>query len=230
MEHLISHGTTFATLKVHCAAGECVRAQPDSMLCMTPGFEVVAEMGTQMTGNAKVGKAVRSFFAGESFFTAVYTAKRDGQWIELAPRDIGEVRQLNPTEEHRWLLASGAFLACLGDVRFELKYAGVKGLFAMRGLFFMRTVGSGMIFLASHGAVVEQDLAEGERFVIDNRNVLAFTDGMPFESVTVTKSVRHAWFSGEGFVVRFTGPGKVLYQTRSRPSAGFLRNMIGAMT
>ena len=229
MEHIISHGTTFATLRVQCKAGECVRAQPDSMLCMTPGFDVVAEMGTQMTGGAKAGRAVRSFFAGESFFTAVYTAKRDGQWIELAPRDIGEVRHLETDDERCWLLASGAFLASLGDVRFELKYAGVKGLFAMRGLFFMRTVGVGDVFIASYGAVVEQVMAADERIVIDNRNVLAFTDGMVFESVALTKSVRHAYFSGEGFVVRFTGPGKVLYQTRARPSAGLLRGVINSV-
>jgi len=93
----------------------------------------------------------------------------------------------------------------------------------------MRTVGVGDVFIASYGAVVEQVLAADERIVIDNRNVLAFTDGMVFESVALTKSVRHAYFSGEGFVVRFTGPGNVLYQTRARPSAGLLRGVINSV-
>jgi uncharacterized protein (TIGR00266 family) len=230
MEHSIAHGPTFTTLTVRCAAGEIVRTQPDSMLCMSPGFEVKAELGTQMVGKDKVGKAFRSFFAGESFFTAVYTAKRDEQFIELAPKEIGEIRQLDTSADQGWLLSSGAYLASLGDVLFELKYAGVKGLFAMRGLFFMRTVGQGTVFVASYGAVIERELAVDERFVIDNRNVLAFTDGMNFESVSVTKSVRHAYFSGEGFVVRFTGPGKVLYQTRARPSAGLLRGLVNTIT
>jgi uncharacterized protein (TIGR00266 family) len=229
VDYQIKHAPTFATLTVNCRQGEVVRAQPDSMLCMTPGFDVTAELGTQMTGEGKVGKAARSLFAGESFFTAVYTAKRDEQFIELAPRDLGEIRQLDCTTEERWLLSSGAFLACLGEVRFELKYAGVKGLFAMRGLFFMRTVGMGTVFLASYGAVVEHRLQAGERLVIDNRNVLAFSDSMTFESVTLTKSVRHAYFSGEGFVVRFTGPGTVLYQTRARPSGGLLKGMLSSV-
>jgi uncharacterized protein (TIGR00266 family) len=226
MNYQILHAPTFSTLKVQCQPGDIVRAQPDSMLCMSTGFEVTAELGTQMAGKRGFGSAFRSLFAGESFFTACYAAKRADQWIELAPRDLGETKALDTRGGDRWLIASGAYLASLGEVRFELKYAGVQGLFAMRGLYYLRTVGPGDVFLASYGAVVEHTLAEGERFVVDNRHVLAFSDGMPFESVTLTKSVRHAFFSGEGFVVRFTGPGRVLYQTRARPSAGFIKSFL----
>ncbi|MSU22147.1 MAG: TIGR00266 family protein, partial [Pedosphaera sp.] len=76
----------------------------------------------------------------------------------------------------------------------------------------------------------EQTLAEGERFVLDNRNIVSFSQGMAFESVVLTRSVKDSFFSGEGFVVRFTGPGKVIYQTRARPSAGLIRGLIQSIT
>jgi uncharacterized protein (TIGR00266 family) len=227
MRHEIQHGPAFTTLTFACDQGEEVRTQPDSMIGMTPSFEVKARLGTQMkSGGSGVTKAARSFFVGESFFTAVYTAKRDKSQITLARPELGEIRHLPVDNDHRWMLTAGAFLACVGEVGFEMKWTGISGFMANRGLFFMRTVDPGDVFIASHGAIVEIDLEEGERYVLDNRNILAFTDGMVFESVTLTKSLRHAYFSGEGFVIRFTGPGKVLYQTRSRPNGGFLRSML----
>lgn len=106
----------------------------------------------------------------------------------------------------------------------------MQGVLATRGLFFLKTVGSGMLFLSSYGGIVEQNLAEGERFVLDNRNIVAFTDTMPFESVVLTKSIKDSFLSGEGFVVRFTGPGKVIYQTRARPSLGLIRGFLQTLT
>ena len=43
--------------------------------------------------------------------------------------------------------------------------------------------------------------------------------------ILLAASLKDSLFSGEGFVVRFTGPGRVLYQTRARPSTGMLRGL-----
>ncbi|MFN5074419.1 MAG: AIM24 family protein [Planctomyces sp.] len=39
-----------------------------------------------------------------------------------------------------------------------------------------------------------------------------------------------SFFSGEGFINRFTGPGRLLYQTRVKPSGGLLRLLFSAVT
>ena len=126
-------------------------------------------------------------------------------------------------------MARGAFLACGPEVGFSLHNAGMQGMLATRGLFFLKTVGTGTIFVTSYGGIVEQSLAAGERFVLDNRNIVAFSDGMPFESVVLAGSLKDSFLSGEGFVVRFTGPGRVLYQTRARPSLGLLRGLVQSL-
>ncbi|MBM4023505.1 MAG: AIM24 family protein [Planctomycetes bacterium] len=92
-----------------------------------------------------------------------------------------------------------------------------------------RSVGTGTMFVTAHGGIVEQELAAGERFVLDNRNIVAFSDGMEFESVVLAGSLKDSFLSGEGFVVRFTGPGSVLYQTRARPSLGLLRGLFQSL-
>ena len=86
----------------------------------------------------------------------------------------------------------------------------------------------------SDSRVTAEDLmgaGPGEVFVHRNiANIVAFTDSMAFESVVLTKSLRDSFFSGEGFVVRFTGPGKVIYQTRARPSTGLIRGLLQTLT
>jgi uncharacterized protein (AIM24 family) len=101
---------------------------------------------------------------------------------------------------------------------------------ATRGLFLMRTTGEGLVFVSSYGALVEQILVEGQRFVLDNRYIVAFSDSMRYEMVKVADSLGHSFLSGEGLVNRFSGPGSMLYQTRARPSRGFLQNILNIAT
>mgnify|MGYP001168764823 CR=1 FL=1 len=230
MRHEVLHAPAFSTLRLDMAEGETIHAQPGSMQAMTPGFHIEVKAGLHMGGKKGMLGGMRSLFGGESFFTVVYRAKREGQHIMLAPDQMGEIRSIEVTPETGLKLARGAFLASTPELSFDLYNAGMHGMLATKGLFFLKTVGAGTLFLSSYGGVIEQTLEEGERFVLDNRNIVAFTDTMAFESVVLTKSLKDSFFSGEGFVVRFTGPGKVIYQTRARPSMGLIRGFIQTIT
>ena len=229
MNHAVLHGPAFSALRLELDEGSCVLAQPGSMLAMTPGFDVDVRAGLNMAGGGSgVGAftgGVRSLFGGESFFTVVYSAKRPGQHLVLAPDHMGEILAVDVAGDDGMMVARGAFLACTPGLGFVLHNAGLQGMLATRGLFFLRTEGSGRLFINGHGGIVEEVLGAGERFVVDNRHVVAFSVGMAFESVVLAASLKDSLFSGEGFVVRFTGPGRVLYQTRARPSTGMLRGL-----
>jgi uncharacterized protein (TIGR00266 family) len=230
MNHQVLHAPAFSTLRLDMNEGESIHAQPGAMQAMTPGFKIEVKAGLHMKGKGGAMGGMRSFFGGESFFTVIYSAKRDEQHIMLAPEQMGEIRAIDITPDTGLMLARGAFLASSPTITFDLHYAGMKGLLATRGLFFLKTVGEGVLFLSSYGGVIEQKLEDGERFVLDNRNIVGFTATMPFESVILTSSTKDSFFSGEGFVVRFTGPGTVLYQTRARPSTGLLRGFVQSVT
>ena len=230
MTHEVLHAPAFSTLRLDMSEGESILAQPGAMQAMTPGFNIEVKAGLHMQGKRGVMGGMRSWFGGESFFTVIYRAKRDAQHIMLAPEQMGEIRAFDITEDTGLMLARGAFLACTPEISFNLHNAGMQGLLATRGLFFLKTAGAGKLFLSSYGGIIEQTLEEGERFVLDNRNIVAFTDKMAFESVVLTRSLKDSFFSGEGFVVRFTGPGKIIYQTRARPSTGMMRSVIQSVT
>jgi uncharacterized protein (TIGR00266 family) len=182
-----------------------------------------------MRGNS-VSRAARSLAVGESFFAAIYTAKRDNETLMLAPEQMGDIRVLEVNAQNQFLIASGAFLACTGKVELDATYVGVKGLMTTRALFLLKAAGEGRVFIASHGSFVEKTLAEGERFVLDNRYIISFTQGMKCEVVKVASSIKHSVLSGEGLVNRFTGPGSVLFQTRARPGQGMMRGLFNLFT
>jgi len=48
--------------------------------------------------------------------------------------------------------------------------------------------------------------------------------------VMLTKSLKSSFFSGEGFTVRFNGPGRLIWQTRARPTIGWLRGLLQTVT
>lgn len=226
MQFDIRHAPTFCTLDLTMDAGEQISAQPNSMIAMSTGFEVKAAVASQMSGSGSALRGLKSLAVGENVFTAQYTAKRDGERITLAPDQLGEIVALPVDETHRWCLASGAFLAMIGQVGIDIEYVGVRGFLSTSGLFVMRTSGGGTVFAASHGALVREELAEGQRLVIDNRYIVAFSQGVTFQTVTLTGSLKHSFLSGEGLVNRFEGPGSVIYQTRGRPSSGLLRGLL----
>lgn len=229
MKHAVFHGPAFSALRLEPDEGESVQAQPGSMLAMTPGFDVDVRAGLPDAGDGRrsaLGGGVRGWFGGESFFTVVYRAKRPGQHVVLAPDHMGEILPVDVAPESAMLVSRGAFLAATSGVGLSLRSAGLQGMLATRGLFFLGTEGQGTLFLNGYGGIVPETLAAGERFVVDNRHVVAFTSGMPFESVVLAGSLKDSVLSGEGFVVRFTGPGQVLYQTRARPAAGLLRGLL----
>ena len=226
MKHEVVHAPAFSALRLSFDAGESVVAQPGAMQAMTTGFDMTVRAGAQMGGKRGVMASARSLMGGESLFAVTYTAKREAQELLLAPEEMGEIRALEIGSEHRLTLARGSFLACETSVSFGLTNVGLRGLMAARGLFFLQTAGSGRLFLSSFGGVLERELGQDERFVIDNRNLVAFSSQMRFEPVVLSGSLRDSLLSGEGFVVRFTGPGTVLHQTRARPSLGLFRGLL----
>ncbi len=228
MQYAITHAPAFAKIDLRLDTGDVILAQPGSMLTMTTGIEIKARVGAQLGRGFWAG--IKAMFTGERFFTAVFTSTRDGERLSLAPAAIGELFLL-PLEHGPFFITSGAYLASEASVSITARYGGLKGWLAKKGIFLMHATGHGALFLSSHGAVVEHVLAEGERLVVDNRFVLAFSESVKFELVKATKELGSALMSGEGLVNRYTGPGRIYYQTRAKQSDyGLVSALAQAMT
>jgi uncharacterized protein (AIM24 family) len=62
-----------------------------------------------------------------------------------------------------------------------------------------------------------------DAYVVDTGHIVAFTEGLDYR-VSKVGGYKSLFFSGEGFVCRFSGEGKVWIQTRKiYPLLSFLR-------
>ena len=59
--------------------------------------------------------------------------------------------------------------------------------------------------------MIELDVTED--YVVDTGHIVAFTEGLDYE-ISKPSGYKSLFFSGEGFVCRFSGQGKIWIQTR----------------
>ncbi len=113
-----------------------------------------------------------------------------------------------------YLLQSGAYVASEMSVEVDSKWGGAKGFFGGGGLVMLKCTGQGQLLANAYGAIEERELAAGEVYTVDNDHVMGFDASIQYE-VKRVGNWKSTLLSGEGLVTQFTGPGRILLQTRS---------------
>ncbi|MCO8121792.1 TIGR00266 family protein [Stieleria sp. TO1_6] len=168
----------------------------------------------------------KNMLGGESFFTAEFRAKSNDQTVVLAPESYGDIVTLDLSSQSSYYLTRGSYLANVGATNIRIKYGGLKGLMSKKGLFLLHATGQGHVFCQSYGAIVHRYLEADETLFVDNRFMIAFSDTVTYQLVKATESIKDSLMSGEGLVNRYTGPGDLFFQTRGKPTGGFLTTLI----
>ncbi len=204
----IQHRPSYALAVVSLDPDESIQVEAGAMVSMSPGITIE----TQAKGGL-VGALKRSVLGGESFFMNNYRAPGQGGEITLAPALPGDLALMDLAGD-TLMVQSGSYVASSEGVDIDTKWSGAQTFFAREGLIMLKCSGTGTLVLSSYGAIHEMDLGAGESHTVDTGHLVAFTAGMGF-NVKRVGGMKSTLFSGEGFVVDLTGPGKVLMQTRS---------------
>lgn len=207
MNHEILYRPSYSIARVMLDAGEEVVAESGAMVSMSSGIE----METNMKGGLLSGLK-RSILGGESFFINTFRAAAAGE-VMFAPPLPGDIMHVGMTGGSL-LVQSTSFLASSAQLVVDTKWSGAKGFFAKEGLFLLRVTGRGDLFLSSYGAIHEVMLGPGQQYTLDNGHMVAFDESVSY-NVRRVGGMKSTLFSGEGLVCTFTGPGRVLLQTRS---------------
>ena len=192
----------YSFLTIQIPANQTLKVEASSM----------ATMDTHLVMKTKLKGGLGRFLTGESLFINEFTAERAAGEIGLAPGTPGDLF-------HQYLdgqaifIQNSAFVAATQGVTLETKWQGMmKGFFSGESFFLIRCSGKGDLWFNSYGAIIEIDVEED--YVVDSSNIVAFTEGLNYH-ITKVGGYKSLFFSGEGFVCRFTGKGKVWIQTRS---------------
>ena len=203
----IQASPAFAMGTIRLAAGESVKVEAGAMAAMSSGVEIQ----TASTGGL-LGGLKRSMLGGESFFINTFTATTGGE-ISVAPKLPGDIIHL-PLSGGAMLVQSGSWIASEPSVEVDTKWGGAKTFFSGEGLFMLHCSGAGDMLVSSYGAIVERQLQPGEVYTVDTGHIVAFDEAVTY-AVRKVGNWKSTILGGEGLVTDFTGPGRLLLQTRS---------------
>lgn len=205
MEFEIQCKPDFSWLKVKVPTGKRLFVEAGAMATLTPN----------MVLKALFRGGFRRFFTGENLFLSEVTAEGIPGEIEIAPAIVGDIGHLKLNQE-KWYLASSSYLAHSEGVSYATKFQRLsQGLLSGAGWFLIEMSGSGDLWFNSYGALVEMDVTDD--MIVDNGHLVAFSEGVTYEIIRLG-GYKSLFFSGEGFVCKFSGKGKVFIQTKKPAS------------
>ncbi len=210
MNFSIKHRPSYSLLHIELGAGETIRAEAGAMVYMSPGIDIETRFGSGI-----LSAIARRFFGGESLFLNEFTSKSQGAFIGLANDMVGDV--VHYPLNGSIYLQGGAYLCSSPGIAIETKFGGIRTLFGGEGLFLLKVNGTGDLFFASYGSIVEIDV--NGAYIVDTGHIVAFEEALSF-TVKRVGGWKSTFLSGEGLVCEFSGKGKVWIQ--SRVPGGFI--------
>jgi uncharacterized protein (TIGR00266 family) len=205
------HAPNFTVVRCHLQPEEQVKVGSGAMYATSHGVR----LDSGVDGGLMKGVR-RKFLGGQSFFITTYTAPADGGWIDVAAKLPGDVATIRVAPDNPFFLTAGSCLAHEANVTFDTTWGGMKNLSGPEGSFVLRTEGKGRVVLGAYGAIDTVELATGERITVDSGHVLAYDGTVSFRMrEAVEGNVIQSFFSGEGIVFDFTGPGQLILQSRN---------------
>lgn len=223
MDITIRHQPGFAVARLTLGGGESIRAEAGALMATVPSVQVEARAEGGIMKSLK-----RAALGGESFFVTSYTASPSGGWVDVAAFLPGDINVVDVTPGQAWFVQKGSWLAGASSIDIDTKWGGFKNLFGSEGGFLLRAEGQGPMVLSAYGAIEAWDLEPGQTVTLDTGHMVAYTEGMGMELRKVTGGLVQTFKSGEGLVFDFTGPGRLLVQTRNpNEFLGFISAAVG---
>jgi uncharacterized protein (TIGR00266 family) len=206
----IDHKPDYSFLTVQIPSGRTIKVEASAMATMDTNIQ----MKTKFKGG--LGRLI----TGESIFINEFTAQNGAGEMCIAPPAPGDMEHIY-LDNQTMYLQNSAFVASDPSIAVETKWQGLmKGFFSGENLFLIKVSGRGDLWFNSYGGIMAIDVKDA--YVVDTGHIVAFTDGLQY-SVSRIGGYKSLFFSGEGFVCRFTGQGKVWIQTRKiHPLLSFL--------
>lgn len=199
----ISHRDCNTIITIQLAMGCPISAKPGVLIAMSPTITLKGEYKFSMKKlMASGGEFGHSTFIGP------------GELL-LAPSMLGDMTTIRLNGDESWSVGKDAYVASTQGVIRDYKRQGLgKAMFSGEGLWVHKISGIGLLWITSFGAIIRKELADGEKYIVDNGHLVAWNTKYVMERVA-SGGIIGGMASGEGLVCKFTGPGTIFLQTRN---------------
>lgn len=206
MQFEIKHGPSFGSLFLNLDKGEKIRTEAGSMVAMSSDMNI----STKAYGGL-FRALLRKLLGGESVFMNTYEPGKEGGELVLSPTMPGQINHVS-LDKGEFILQSSAFLASDPTVSLKTKYGGLKSMLSGEGLFLLSAKGVGDLWFNAFGNITSIDV-DGS-YKVDTGHLVGFEPSLKFK-VKRVGGLKSTLFSGEGFIMEFTGKGKLYIQSRT---------------
>ena len=202
------HGKpVFAHVIAELEPGETLIAESDAMSSMSSEMDMVAKFN-----GGFITALLKKYLGGESLFINHFK-NNTNKTLSLhlsqpTPGDI-EIKELNGAS---YCIQKGSYIASEEGVKLSIKWAGIGSFIGGEGLFKLVVSGNGKVIFGAYGGIIEKEI-NGEH-IVDSGHLVAYEPGMKLKP-QLAGSIFGSLFSGEGFVMRVEGKGKIYLQTRN---------------
>jgi uncharacterized protein (TIGR00266 family) len=210
MDIKLRHTPSFGVARLVLGANEHVKVEAGAMYAVSAGVHLESKMDGGFMKAAK-----RAMLGGESFFVSTYTAPSNGGFVDAAARLPGDLLSLDIAPDRGMFVQKGSWLASSAGVELDTRWGGFKNMFGTEGGFILHTAGSGAMVISCYGALETWDLQPGQMLTVDTGHMVAYEESVQMSLRKATGGLVQSFKSGEGLVFDFTGPGKVMTQTRN---------------
>lgn len=212
---VISPGA-FASVQVDLEPGDSFISESGAMVRMSGSVDVDVTTRPKGSKGGLLG-GLKRLLGGDSFFFSTYTTPAPGE-VVLAPTLPGDCHVLQLDGSSTWLCAGASYLGSGPGVELDTEFQGFKGMFSGESLVFMEAKGTGPLVVNAFGKIREVEV-DGS-YVVDTGHVVAYETSLDYSVSKAGSSWFHSWLSGEGFVLRFEGRGRLLIQSHNPSEFG----------
>ncbi|MFV0260245.1 MAG: TIGR00266 family protein [Acidimicrobiales bacterium] len=210
MQIQLRHQPSFAIARAQLAPGEGVRLESQAMVAISADMALESKMEGGFMKSIK-----RATLGGESFFMTTCTAGPQGGWVDIAPGLPGDIINVEVDPGTSWIVTRSSWLASATTVDLDTKWGGFSSLVGSEGGFVAHATGHGPLLVNCYGALDQFDVPPGQQFVLDTGHLVLMQDTVQFQLERAAAGWMNTIKSGEGFVFRITGPGRVFTQSRN---------------
>lgn len=205
------HGEDVQAVEIRLDPGEAAIAEPGAMIYADDCVEMHTGTGGGLFGAAKRLLGGEQFFvtrfenAGGAPAVVGFAAPYPGRIVPLDLAKLGG----------RFLCQRDCYLCGADGTETEVAFSKRlgAGFFGGEGFVLQRVVGDGLAFVHAGGAVIERELAAGERIRVDTGCLVGMTEGVDYDFAFVG-GITNTLFGGEGlFQATLEGPGTVYVQS-----------------
>lgn len=205
---IIDPKSSTAAIKVYIPHGGSFDAVPGCLFLMSDNVKI----------RGQVKKSIKSLLGSEESTIQTFVTDSGEGWVIITPGLMGEVKAVH-LEGDEICVGDDAYVASIGEIESNSKSKSIKETLLSGGELFVRKIrGSGVVFVCGIGSLMTFKLAEGETVVADNGHMVTWPASIKYDIQKASKSFSESGISGEGAILKLSGPAEITMQTRSSES------------